>query len=1221
MRKVLEHILAGEFTTEDRALDFSCSKIEMTAYLGQTCEGSFHVYSAEGVLTEGFITSSDMRMEVVSGSLSGSDSEIVYRFHSEVCQDGDVVKGAFSVISNLGEYYIPFVVTVEQSVPDSSVGQIRNLFHFANLAKSNWKEAVSLFYSDAFYGVLSGNDAQYTDAYRALSAVPGNERNMEEFLLYINKKQPLEYLSHTPEITLNLSGTDTELKEREIEILRNGWGYTSLEIRCEGDFLFTERHSLSDDDFLGNVCYLRVFMDTAQLGYGRHFGKVILLGTLQRLEIPVELHIGITQPGKGAERIRKQIGCRILEQYLQLRLKQITTKVWMTQTGRLVEQLADLDEKDMVAKLYQAQLLITDGRSNEAGWILDQTADLLEAAQRSVEMPQQELDFIFCYHSYLTTLVRSEEEYAAEEARRVEQVFRKGGRDWRIGWLLFYLPTQYSTNLVEKWRLMETLFAEGCRSPILYMEGLLALNQNPLVVRKVSGFATQVLLFGARRGVLRQESLEQVLFLFEKEKTYQPLLLKAMIYLYGDFKDKRLLQEICGQLIKGRRRDRTARVWYRLGAEQQLKIPGLYEYYMYSLDLEEQEEIPKNVLLYFSYANQLDAEHLAYFYHYLIRNRREQADLLKGCREAMERFAVEQIRARRIDRHLAAIYDEVLLPAHLERGIAQNLADLLYANWMTMDRNICRRVYIYQSGFCEPWRYDLERGEGWVSIYGNDYLVVLEDTEGNRYLKSIDYTLEKLMLSGRFLKAVAEQVWDNPRLNFLLCMDDRSETDVTSENVSRFQFLAEFPGLERRLRRDMAFRALDYYREAEEDKQVEISLRKLDKTDMRAEEKNRYFQFLCFRDDPREAMDFLGENTPYFADLSLLGRVLDRVLSSEMQPNALQQRVLYFGSLHLMNRGKADALTMEYLMARYQSQSRDLRDAWKAAQQLQLDTKVLERRLLVQMLYSGAFVGERETIFQSYVEHGGDEDVILAFLLQSAHDYFVSDKVVSEFVFRELEKRVYEQYFGRQETQGGRRIPQVAEFALLKFFAEYPKALREESRQLVLGLLDRMMEQRIHLGFFREYLSDLHFPDEKQRERLEQILDELSDKTIIDYHARSGNAAKIHYIIFNESADTQAYQEEYMQDVCDGVCFKEFVLFFGESLQYYITEEQDGKMELTTSGNLQKSDITGEASDGKYDLINDLLISLTLQDYGTFDQLLTEYRHKEFLNRELFRLQ
>ena len=98
------------------------------------------------------------------------------------------------------------------------------------------------------------------------------------------------------------------------------------------------------------------------------------------------------------------------------------------------------------------------------------------------------------------------------------------------------------------------------------------------------------------------------------------------------------------------------------------------------------------------------------------------------------------------------------------------------------------------------------------------------------------------------------------------------------------------------------------------------------------------------------------------------------------------------------------------------------------------------------------------------------------------------------------------------------------------------------------------------------------------------------------------------------------YKTEEMQEVYGGVCFKDFVLFFGERLQYYIMEQWGGDEQLTESATLQKSDTGSAGLEGKFGLINDLSISTTLQDYETVDRLLAEYEYKEFMRNGLFKL-
>ena len=238
-------------------------------------------------------------------------------------------------------------------------------------------------------------------------------------------------------------------------------------------------------------------------------------------------------------------------------------------------------------------------------------------------------------------------------------------------------------------------------------------------------------------------------------------------------------------------------------------------------------------------------------------------------------------------------------------------------------------------------------------------------------------------------------------------------------------------------------------------------------------------------------------------------------------------------------------------------------------------------------------------ILRYYVSQGAKQEVEEAVLAQCAYEYFVREKLTEEYVFQEME----------YAHQRGEPIQKICKLAFLKFYAENQDLLTESKKSFVEELLQEMMRERIHMNFFRDYKG------------MEHLIEEMSDKTIVEYRARPGGRARIHYVCMHENGEADEYRSEYMREVYGGVCFKEFVLFFGESLQYYIVEENDGEEQLTESGNLQKSDIIGNSEGSKYEIINDMVISKTLQDYDTLDKLLEEYYRKEFMNQYLFRLQ
>ena len=64
-----------------------------------------------------------------------------------------------------------------------------------------------------------------------------------------------------------------------------------------------------------------------------------------------------------------------------------------------------------------------------------------------------------------------------------------------------------------------------------------------------------------------------------------------------------------------------------------------------------------------------------------------------------------------------------------------------------------------------------------------------------------------------------------------------------------------------------------------------------------------------------------------------------------------------------------------------------------------------------------------------------------------------------------------------------------------------------------------------------------------------------------------------------------------MQEVYGNIFLKKFVLFFGERLQYYITEIKNGKETLTESGTIEKNDTVGERAENRYKIINEMAMS------------------------------
>lgn len=1193
MQGIVNQILEGKYDYENGSLDFSCIKLELTMHRGEVCEGSFHVYSAKETFTRGFVSSTDMRMECLTSEFTGSREEIFYRFHGEKLQEGDVVKGNFCIVSNQGEYYLPFVVSVEHSTPTASIGNIKNLFHFTNLAKTNWKEAVELFYAPEFVKVFEGTDRQFLDCYRGLSVYPGNEQNVEEFLIRINKKQKTGFVVREDEIFMELDTVCVDVPEAELNIMRNGWGYTALQIECEGEFVFTQKEFLGDEDFIGNHCKLPVFIDARLCRQGTNYGRIYLYNSHVSFEIPVTVQLGEASADRQLRLQRKQEIVQLMASYQDFRMKRIGSAAWLEETASIVEAMVARDEEDVEAALFQAQLLISEERYNEAEWVLEHSLDLLEAMDG-------EHATLYAYYLYLTTLIQRDEDYVNEVTNRVEKLFGRDRSNWRIAWLLLYLSEDYNKTAVTKWEFLEKQFIRGCESPILYIEALHLLNGNPTLLRKLEGYTLQILNYGSKQEVLSPELAEQVLYLAGKEKEYTPVLLKILQRLYKRKQDVRILQEICTMLVRGGRVGPTYYEWYEAGVEAQLRITNLYEYYMMSVDLYGNVKLPRIVLMYFSYQANLDLAHSAFLYWYVVQHKAELGELYETYKPRMEYFVVDQIQKGRISRHLAGLYQELLAPAMINEQTAGQLARLLFAHSISVEDLRMRKVIVYQPGNLKEMVYPLVDGKTWIPLYGNDCTILFEDAYNNRFVTSMEYTLEKLMIPGKYLRMIFGHVTDCVELDIYRSEYGQESEMLSEEAQNCILRICGNDSVDEEIRRRLYLKMLKFYYDADNMQALDACLDSIPVDLLSVEERGTVLRYMVRRGRTEEAWDWVVELGPSFVDpKSLMRLVSERI---ELMDGAEDKQLLQT-ALYSFRQSKYDSCIVRYLAQWAQCPTKELRDIWNAVRSYELDGYFLSERLLVQMLFSGAFVGEKLEIFAYYVSGDANLDIVEAFLDKCCYEFFVKERLTDTVVFRELGK-LYEQQ---------RELQRVCKLAYLKYYAENPNELAAENMPIIEDFLEEFLSEKIHLNFFRSYVG-MSFARES-------LLREMMDKTIVEYRAKPGSKANIHYVIMREDGDNSEYLTEPMREVCGGICFKEFVLFFGENLQYYIMEEDGGEGQLTESGNLQRSDIRGDGADWRYEMINDIIISKTLEDYDTLDGLLDEYYRREYLNQNLFALQ
>ena len=371
MRRRIQQLARGKFEHLKPSLSISVDKIDITAMEGNDISGDFVITSTNHVPMRGIVYSSNPRMECLTPQFEGEEIRIRYQFHSYGLIEGDIQKGEFCIVVEQGEYNLSFVVSVSKLYAESSVGKVKNLSDFARLSENDFDEAFHLFYSGKFKNIFHPDEKREMLLYEGLSKGTPSGQKVEEFLIGIHKKKrTVVSLEESSAIFYQVH----ENRLETFQVNRNQHGYLEIRVHSDAEFLVLKKPRVTDEMFVGSICDVEYYIVAEKMHAGRNFGKI-------RLEIPGQKPLIYTvcattkQENKTKDEpvffdIQKS-RIKLMQLYLEYRLKRIVTGVWANQSGVILDHLSVLCENEKIYGLMKAQTLIINRQRQEASWILD----------------------------------------------------------------------------------------------------------------------------------------------------------------------------------------------------------------------------------------------------------------------------------------------------------------------------------------------------------------------------------------------------------------------------------------------------------------------------------------------------------------------------------------------------------------------------------------------------------------------------------------------------------------------------------------------------------------------------------------------------------------------------------------------------------------------------------------------------------------------------------
>ena len=1180
MRARIGQIAAGRFNGTKPILAFSEETIDLSVIEGRSEAGSFVIESTNQIKICGIVYSTNPRMECLNPHFEGEKVRIRYQFNSKGLTEGDACEGKFVIVCNQIEYSLSFCARITRLYAEASTGAVKSLDDFTRLAASNWDEAYHLFYNRNFLNTIPYDNVYERLTYEGFACARPSGQNMEEFLIGVNKKQPVSIsVDKSEEIFM----ASKEPQSGCFTITKDNWGYTEIRLRTDCEFIKLSKPVLTLDDFIGKTYLYEYIIDASAMHAGRNFGRIYIDGVYQSFTIDITAGVRDDDGSISDIAVTKDIKeCMvgIMELYTSFRLKRIVTGVWANETISILNHLHALVPDEHMYELMKAQAFIINRQRQEAKWILDD----FKHSNPDKKAP------IWGYYLYLMTLLEREPSYVDNMTHEVELIFYENPDSVLLFWVLLFLRDQYFDDSAGKLKDIKYWVLRGCSSPYLYIEAYYLISQDPYLIKELSVFELRILSWAVKEKALTKELAGAIFEAVDLAGGFDNRVYELLTAAYEICPEAEYVGIICSYLIKGHKNDTCFHKWFELGIENKLRLTGLYESYLLTMDDRQISPVPKIIQMYFSFDNKLPYRKLAVLYNNIIAAKETEPEVYHKYRKAMGRFAMDQAQLRHIDDNLAVLYEDMLELGFINEELSAAFSDIIYTHKLIVfDKRIVRAI-IYQNEMKEPQIVPVTDQCAYFELFSNDYVILFEDSRGYRYVKSISYRLQRLMDAEKYLDRCISLSPDRPQYIVSHFKHVRDYSDFTKDDLKLFKPVFYSESFSDSYKAVMGYRILKYCQLHDYEDYVRPFLQSINFDTLQKDARKYLIDMLVSNRLYEKAYDMAME---YGIDmLAAASKVV--LCENALKVQHVDDDFMVQLAISAFKTGKYSDLVLKYLCENYTGPTDELINLWHAADKFSISSMKLDERILEQGIYTQIEPEKISDIFLEYYKRAGNDKLILAYISLVAHGYLHSGGCKADFIFDIIEKRFI----------GNRTLNDACQLALLKHFAE-----KTDITQAELEIEDTLLKYYIYNNMYFDFFARLDY------RLLEKYF--LYDKAFLQYESTPGTHVVLHY---SRDEDGEEFNSEDMVEMYDGIYVKTFVIFFGELIRYYITEEHDNSIEVKESNRLTCNNIPGDNDHSRYNLINEMIISDTLSDETTLKSNIDEYKRLDAATKQLFKL-
>ncbi len=653
--------------------------------------------------------------------------------------------------------------------------------------------------------------------------------------------------------------------------------------------------------------------------------------------------------------------------------------------------------------------------------------------------------------------------------------------------------------------------------------------------------------------------------------------------------DDELLEELCILLIQDNDYSCFAFCAYEEAVRRSLKLTRLYESYMHSLRREPDGPLPVQVLLYFSYENNLTPYERDILYENILLYQNTSSEIYRAYEPQISEYAVISLFKKRMNRRLAVIYDRMIYESMIDRKSAAILPDILKSCLIATDEPKAREVIVRYPELITEEKYRIFGGEACIPIYFSNAMIYFKDIYGNK-LQNVKYTKSELMNRPSLISLSFEIYPMHPMLR-LSAVKEILRTGITDE------------GREKILRDAVRYMPLSNFFKQEVIKLLALNTTSSDwLIDVNTDELSDEVRACVFRlyvktEHYIEAYRMLRKYGAEIGDKENCEKLISSMAKLDLLPISQNGPDSFFIAIlkKLFDEATEDTSVLGLLSEYYEGDTEDMFSLLEYCAKRNVNISPIAEKVLLAKLFAGTRLHMDEAFLlylQSCIQK---ETLVKAYLSIRSYDYFVSEEDVSDILFDAL-------YSYIRRTDQFDKLPELYILALTKHFSQMNE-LNAEETELCQKLTDYLIENGYVFYYTKKLKNKINIPAE------------ICNRYYIEYHGSRENAPRL---VFKISTDDK-YREISMNRIYQSVYVKDIVLFVDEKLHYMIYDDSISDKPVQEGAISVKK--VHESDDGRYARLN--LMSKKLRDgdrYGIKEDILL-YILEDGINREIFKVE